>query len=72
MYSTREVLRHLREANPEQDLTEEQIRRTIRDEAIAPPGTFAGRLAWTVDDVHALATALDLKAPALHPAESRS
>ena len=65
MYSTREVIRYLREANTGQGITEEQIRRAIRDETITPPGTFAGRLAWSPDDVRALAKALDLRAPDL-------
>lgn len=63
MYSTREVLILLREANPGELITEDRIRRAFRRGDASAPSTFAGRFAWTENDVVALARALSLAMP---------
>lgn len=60
MFSTRKVRIVLRESNPDKEVTEDQIRHVLRRGAITPPQTFAGRLAWTTEDVAALAEQLRL------------
>ena len=64
MFTTRDVLRLLRNSNPDATVTEERVRRALRTERAACPGMFAGRLAWSDDDVKALASCLGLRAPA--------
>jgi hypothetical protein len=63
MYTTRQVLGALRQANPGEAVTEERIRRSLRRGAIPPPSMFAGRFLWTDGDVRALAKALGLMPP---------
>ncbi len=63
MQSTREVIALLSDANPCVQVTEDRIRHALRRGDIQPPSTFAGRLAWTPEDILALAKALGLKAP---------
>jgi hypothetical protein len=65
MYSTREVLLILKEANPDGCVTEDRIRRVIRRGEVASPKLFAGRFVWTQNRVLQLARSLGLKAPAL-------
>ncbi len=64
MYSTRTVLRLLRDANPGVDLTEDRVRHMLRRGEIPPPSTFAGRLVWAESDVRCLAEALGVVVPA--------
>jgi hypothetical protein len=61
MYSTREIIKALAEANPNQRIDEERIRRAIRRGAISPPSTVAGRFVWTQADLKSLANALGLQ-----------
>jgi hypothetical protein len=63
MYSTRRLLRDLEFANPFNSVTEEQIRRAIRDGLIEAPCTVAGRFVWTDAEVDALARALGVNPP---------
>ena len=65
MYSTRTVLRSLRDANPGVDLTEDRVRHLLRRGDIPTPSTFAGRLVWADDDVRRLAEALGVSCPAV-------
>ena len=68
MHSTREVLRLLRSVNPGKEVTEDRIRRALRRGDIPPPDEFAGRLAWSSDDLLLLADALELTRPDLDEA----
>lgn len=63
MTSTFQVLKLLRDANPGRRITEDLIRACIRRGDAKPPGTFAGRLAWTPADIRALAAALGVTVP---------
>ena len=63
MLSTRELIRALRAANPEADVTEDLIRSAIRRELVEPPSTFAGRYAWSWDEARLVADALGLVLP---------
>lgn len=60
MLSTRQVLKLLRDRNPDKVITEERIRRALRKEKLPPPVQFAGRLAWSKADVVRLAKVLGL------------
>ena len=61
MRSTREVIVFLSDANPGVNVTEDRIRHALRRGDIPPPSTFAGRLAWTSEDILARAKALGLE-----------
>ena len=63
MFSTRQVLALLREANPGRNLTEDGIRNAIRRGRIREPDRFAGRLIWSRHDIEELAAVLRLKTP---------
>jgi hypothetical protein len=63
MYSTQELLAALRQANPERLVTEDLIRRTIRQGLVAPPDQVAGRYIWKSDDIRLLSEALELREP---------
>ena len=71
MYSTREVLQLLRDANCNKTIREEWIRRAIRREDAVPSATFAGRLAWTRSDIVRLAGALGLTPPEVWTPDER-
>jgi len=63
MRTTREVIAALRDANPNAAVTEEGIRHALRRGDVPRPTSFAGRLAWTNDEIHQLAQVLGLRAP---------
>ncbi len=60
MLSTKEVVARLAAANPEEEVTEERIRRALRTGAADAPDVVAGRLVWREDAIVALAKALGL------------
>lgn len=62
MFSTQEVVKALQSANPDARVNEDRIRHVIRRGEVSPR-SFAGRLAWSPDDVTTLASALRLTAP---------
>jgi len=64
MRSTKVVVDLLRGANPGATVNEDRVRHAIRRGLVAPE-SFAGRLAWSEDDVARLAAALELVPPAL-------
>ena len=66
MLSTAHVLRILAKANPDRRITEDTLRSCIRRGEVQLPPLFAGRYAWSLDDVANLARALGLNPP---PAE---
>ena len=63
MFSTREVIRALQDANPGTRVSEDAIRVAIRRDKIKQLRTFAGRLVWSQADVAALAAAIGLACP---------
>jgi hypothetical protein len=63
MFSTREVLGLLAQANRGQGIDEERLRRAIRTGAIPPPSTIAGRYVWSEGDLELLTKALGLRSP---------
>lgn len=63
MFSTREVLGLLRKENPHKQITEDQIRRALRNEAIRAPSMIAGRFAWLPKDVSRLVKVLKVRDP---------
>ena len=65
MFSTRQVLELLREANPGHDVTENGIRNAVRRGRVKDPAQFAGRLIWRSHDIEELAAALGLTKPTL-------
>jgi len=64
MYSTRQVLAILQQANLGARVTEERLRRILRNGVIPFPSTVAGRLLWQVREIKAAAEALSLTVPA--------
>ncbi len=66
-FLTAEVLRCLRDSNPDQTVTEDRVRSAIRRGAIQTPRTLSGCYFWTWDEVRHLAHALDLKLPESAP-----
>lgn len=62
-YLTSEVLKHLRESNPEQAVTENRVRSAIRRGAVQTPRILSGCYFWTWDEVRSLAQALNLDEP---------
>jgi hypothetical protein len=64
MRSTKIVVDVLRRANPGATVNEDRVRNAIRREIVAPR-SFAGRLAWSAEDIRTLARALNLNEPAL-------
>ena len=65
MFSTREVLGLLTEANPTERVDEERIRRAIRTGTVMAPSTVAGRYVWSKQDLVLLAQATRLQVPDL-------
>ncbi len=65
MHSTQQVVRLLRDANPNSQVSEEHIRRVLRRGDLIGPALVAGRLIWRDDEIVQLAAALQLVAPAL-------
>ncbi len=65
MFSTREVLKAMREANLDKMVTEDTIRNALRRGEIPTPSIFAGRYAWKPAEILHLAHQLDLKVPTL-------
>lgn len=63
MLSTAHVLRILAKANPDRRITEDTLRSCIRRGDVQLPPLFAGRYAWSSDDVAKLARALGLEPP---------
>jgi len=63
MFSTLEVIRQARDSNPGASITEDRVRYAIR-RGLVEPTMFAGRLAWSEDDVVKLAKALNIAVPA--------
>jgi hypothetical protein len=63
MFSTREILNLLRDANPGVAITEDRVRHAIRRGEVPTPPSFAGRLLWSYADLALLAAALGLSAP---------
>lgn len=63
MLSTAHVLRILAKANPDRRITEDTLRSCIRRGEVQLPPLFAGRYAWSSDDVAKLARALGLEPP---------
>jgi hypothetical protein len=61
--STADVLRALRESNPEATVTEHSIRGVIRRGVVRPPTTLGGAYAWSESEINAPAAALGLVAP---------
>ena len=71
MLTTTEVLRSLRAANPGTVITEDRIRHALRRGDLPSPESFAGRLAWSDQDIAALAQALKVEQPSVFPDLSR-
>lgn len=63
MISTRQLLTAIQEANPEAPLSEERLRRAIRNGSIAPPARVGDRFIWSVDEARAVAEAFHLALP---------
>ena len=63
MLSTAQVLKLLAQANPDRRITEDTLRSCIRRGDVQLPPLFAGRYAWSPDDVTKLARALGLEPP---------
>lgn len=63
MLSTAQVLKLLAQANPARRVTEDTLRSCIRRGDVQLPPLFAGRYAWSSDDVAKLARALGLETP---------
>lgn len=53
-FSTADVLAHLRRKFPRRAVTEDRLRMLIRRGRIPTPHLFAGRYAWSDDDIRAL------------------
>ena len=65
MFSTQEVLGLLTEANPNERVDEERIRRAIRTGSVRAPSTVAGRYIWSNHDLVLLAQSMRLQVPDL-------
>ena len=65
MFSTREVLGLLAEANPDARVDEDRLRRAIRTGSVSPPSTVAGRYVWSEADLEKLIRAWRLRRPAM-------
>jgi len=63
MFSTRQVLVLLRQANPHAQVDEERLRRLLRKDLIPAPSSVPGRLLWHEAEVEAAALALGLAVP---------
>jgi hypothetical protein len=64
MRSTKTVVEAFRGANPGATVNEDRFRHAIR-RGLVTPKSFAGRLAWSAEDIRTLARALNLNEPAL-------
>ena len=65
MFSTREVLGLLAEANPTETVDEERLRRAIRVGSVHAPSMVAGRYVWDETEVSEVAAALGLQSPSI-------
>lgn len=63
MITTRQLLALLRQANPHERITEHRLRSALRWGDVPQPTSFAGRYAWTLEQVRALAAHLELNLP---------
>jgi hypothetical protein len=72
MFTTREAIEILRQANPDSDVSEELVRRAIRQGAVTRPPMFAGRLVWSIDHIQLLVHHLGLQVPVCAEVEDRS
>jgi len=63
MYSTRQVLRALRQVNPGALVTEDRLRHALRRDRVPAPPKVAGRYVWSADDVERLCDSWRLTIP---------
>jgi len=65
MFTTRDVIKALSRANPQQQVTEDNLRNVMRRhrDRAPRPSMFGGRFAWTEADIVALAELMRLQAP---------
>ena len=63
MITTRELIEVLRRANPGAVVDEQRVRAALRWGGVPAPRLFAGRMAWSEEEVRALADYLGLELP---------
>lgn len=63
MITTCQLIAMLRQANPDERITEHKLRSALRWGGVPHPSSFAGRYAWTLEQARALAAHLELNLP---------